>query len=624
MKSLPKFLVYVLPVLAVFSLLAAGAFLFRDKIPFLAPKPEEVTLTYWGLFEPREVLEPLIKEYQEENPHVTIDYTLQSYTTFARYKETLYTRLQQGAGPDIARMHATWVPQFNRYLATSPPSIFESFSQDFYPVVVDSCTIQGKVLAAPLMYDGLVIIYNKDLFRDAAISAPPETWKEFRDVATKLTNWQGNDPRNRLLQAGAAIGSSVNVSHASDIVGLMLAQSDVQIPSQLSSRASQDVFTFYTNFVATDHIWDETWPTDISAFAEGKVGMLIAPSWQLARLEKMSPGFEIGVTPVPQVPKLEGGLTEIGWANFWVEGVSANTEHAEEAWKFLKFLSEKSSQEQLMTRARSVKGFSFASPRQDMRTTADGEYLSAVLRWAQNSRTGIMSSCSGNTDYVSAVNESITDILGGASVASCLEELTGTLGALDESSSLGLQSEPILCSLASFGLEIPSIEKEEVEEPVEEEQEEATPSAELEEEEEIVEEDVSEEEQEVALTCEGLTASPLSGEIPLDVTFSARPSHEALVNTYRFAYGDGNVDETTSSQVTHTYSQAGTYTASVRIEDTLGNLTPQVADCEATISALRPEKDEASPSADMPTGYSIPTYMLVGLGFILLTLGLLF
>ncbi len=135
---------------------------------------------------------------------------------------------------------------------------------------------------------------------------------------------------------------------------------------------------------------------------------------------------------------------------------------------------------------------------------------------------------------------------------------------------------------------------------------------------------MEEEESEEVLTCAGLTATPLSGEIPLDVTFSARPSNEALVRTYRFAYGDGDVDETTSSQVTHTYSQASTYTASVRIEDTSGNLTPKVADCEATISAQRPEKDEASPSADMPTGYNIPTFVLVGLGLLLLTLGFLF
>lgn len=620
MKNLPRILTFLLPVLALLFLAAAGLIFFRDKIPFLAPEPEEVTLTYWGLFEPREVIEPLIKEYQEENPHVTIDYTLQSYTTFAQYKETLYTRLQQGAGPDIARIHSTWVPQFSRYLAASQPDLFPTFSQDFYPVVVGACTMQEEVVAAPLMYDGLVIIYNRDLFRDAAISAPPETWKDFRDIATKLTNWQGNDPTNRLLQAGAAIGSSSNVSHAADIVGLMLAQSDVQIPSQLDSRASQDVFTFYTNFVDKDHVWNEQWPTDISAFADGNVGMVIAPSWQLARLQKMSTDFEIGVAPVPQVPKLEGGLTEIGWANFWVESVSANTEYSEEAWKFLQFLSERSSQERMMSRSRDVKGFSFASPRQDLRTSLEGDQMEAVVKWAQNAKTSVITSCAGNTDYERAVNSAIGDILGRASVAPRLEDLHDDLVTLEEGHSLGLQGDPLSCTLASFGLSVPSIEKEEVaDEPVVEEEPEATPSADLTEEEEEDDEIT-----EASLACEDLTASTLSGNIPLDVTFSARASDPALVNSYRFAYGDGSVDDVATSEITHTYSQAGTYTASVRMEDADGVLTPRVADCEATISALRPEKDEASPSADIPTGHKLPAVFLVGLGLFLLSLGFLF
>ena len=87
------------------------------------------------------------------------------------------------------------------------------------------------------------------LWEEAAISAPPETWKEFRDTAIKLTNWRDNDPKKALLQSGAAVGTADNVSHPADILGLMLAQSEVSIPTQLDSQASQDVFTFYTNFV---------------------------------------------------------------------------------------------------------------------------------------------------------------------------------------------------------------------------------------------------------------------------------------------------------------------------------------------------------------------------------------
>ena len=621
--SLPKSLVTIFSILLLLGLVGSGLYVFRERLPFSISKPKKVTLTYWGLFESQEVMEPLISDYQESHPNVTIDYQLQSYPTFSRYKKTLYGRLEQAGGPDIMRVHATWVPQFANYLSPLPSSVMslQQFGETFYPVALDTCQFQGSIYGLPLMYDGLALLYNKDLFKEAAISSPPGTWREFRDIAVKLTQWKGGDPKERILQAGAAIGASSNITYASDILGLMLSQSEVAVPAQLSSRAAEDVFTFYTNFVLEDRVWDESLASEISAFLAGKVGMIFVPSWEIVRLKRQSPDFSWGVVGVPQVPKLEGGLTNTGWANFWVETVSASSPHPEEAWEFLKFLSERSSQEMLFDTAVQMRGGAFSYSRQDMGAVLSGDKnLSSVIQWAATSKMNPINSCSGNTDYEAAITDAVSGVLSGKRVGIALKAAESTLSSLVDGRSLGLEGDANVCSLASFGLNVPKIELEEEEKKKEEEEKKKKEEVALEPQPSPKPTGKIEE---VPLTCLDLSAVPSAGEIPLEVTFSARLSNSLRAKVYRFAFGDGEVDETVLPRVTHVYTQEGTYTASLRIEDIDGNLSKEVEDCTATISARRPKVTEASPSAKAKTGISLPAVLLTVLGAFFMLFGVL-
>jgi len=618
MKNLPKILILIVAILA-FLGLGLGVYFFRQKIPFIAPRQKKVTLSYWGLFEPPEVVKPLIAEYQKENPHVTIDYQPQTYTSFSQYKKTLYNRLKEGSGPDIARVHASWIPQFEDLISPLPADIMSSseYGKRFLPVTSQACQVRGSTYCIPLMYDGLVLLYNKSLFSEAAVASPPETWKEFRDIAVKLTQWEENDPQKRILQAGAAIGAADNVDHAPDILGLMLVQSEVSIPTQLSSQAAQDVFTFYTNFARKDHVWDETWPDSLSAFASGKVGMIFADSWEVALLKSKKLGFSLGVAPVPQVPKLEGGLTSAGWANFWVESVFLDSGKAREAWKFLKFLSEKTSQEELANGEKRVRGLPFPSSRNDLVSTVTANsYLAPVLKYASGAKFASFSSCAGNPDYESIILKATNDILKGSPVGESLQEAEKALTSLIGSRSLGTTTSERACLLTSFGwgempevAEVPPAETTPSATPETKPVPAGTPAP-------TVTPPV------VPLSCQALTASPRQGEVPLKVTFTARASDTSRVHGYRFAFGDGVVSETSQAAATHTYSTAGTYTATVRIKDEKGILTPETPLCQATISAQRPAV--ATTSARPTTGFTPPLLVVSLLSTLLLVLGILF
>ena len=91
-------------------------------------KNEQINLTYWTAWEDPKVLEPLIKEYETQNPNVKIKLEVQDIKSLADYIERLFTRINNGGenAPDIYRFHNSWIPQLQTILLPLPKEIVKS------------------------------------------------------------------------------------------------------------------------------------------------------------------------------------------------------------------------------------------------------------------------------------------------------------------------------------------------------------------------------------------------------------------------------------------------------------------------------------------------------------------
>lgn len=318
----------------------------------------EMVLEYWGLWEPESVMNGLISEFEKDNPGVKIKYT---QATIIDYRKRLQSALASGSGPDIFRIHNTWLPMFVDDLAPAPARLVESLSLEtnYYPVVKESLYAQGNFYGVPLMIDTLALFYNKDILDQYQVS-PPRDWDQFRQLANQLTV---RDQEGRILQAGAAMGAASNVDHWSDILGLMMIQNGAPIAGPYGDDAQQ-ALDFFLVFTKKDRVWDETLPDSTRAFAGGKLAFYFAPSWRIINLYELNPDLNFGVAPVPQLPERE----PVSWATFWVEGVSARADEAEQemAWKFLEFLSQKESLERIFKAGNQVHYIGQLYPRLDM------------------------------------------------------------------------------------------------------------------------------------------------------------------------------------------------------------------------------------------------------------------
>ncbi len=318
----------IIPLIILGGIILLLAFLAMTFLPKLLKKSSPVTLTYWGLWEPTSVMQAVISDYEAKNPNIKINYSMQSPKN---YRTRVFAAGNQANSPDIIRIHNTWLPQLRQNLSPAEPTIFKpSDLSGYYPIVQKNFTSGGKVYAIPLEIDGLALFYNDDIFKAAGATVPTD-WNALRKLAFDLTK---TNPTTKIIErAGVALGTTSNVDHWSDIVGLLILQNSGN-PGKPSETAVQQALTFYTLISTQDKSWDASQPNSTYAFATGTVAMIIAPAWEVAEIKAINPELNFKVAPTPVLP-----TENSAWATYWAEAVPATSKHPTEAWNFIKYLS---------------------------------------------------------------------------------------------------------------------------------------------------------------------------------------------------------------------------------------------------------------------------------------------
>jgi len=161
--------------------------------------PITLNVSLWGDASRADLYQTAIDLYEEENPNITIDLQFADLTP---YLERLATSAAAKDLPDVLWMRDTHV---GRYAAGGALLDLSSYIPDTIDVdnlggaAVSTGEVDGGVYALPTHYVGQAIVYNVDLFDDNGLDATEiETWDDFADVATELTDpansfWGTND-----------------------------------------------------------------------------------------------------------------------------------------------------------------------------------------------------------------------------------------------------------------------------------------------------------------------------------------------------------------------------------------------------------------------------------------------
>jgi multiple sugar transport system substrate-binding protein len=198
--------------------------------------------------------------------------------------------------------------------------------------------------------DTLAMYYNKDLFNNAGITAPPIYWnREFQQDIKKLTK---QDNKGQIIQSGVALGGGDNIERSSDILSVLMIQNGTDMmddngqvrfhlrPTAFKDRdysPGLDALRFYTDFsnpAKEVYSWNKTLDNSLDMFIQGKLAIMFGYSYMLQQIRAGAPKLNFSVARLPQI---EGNSQNINFANYWVEVVAKKSKYISEAWDFIQF-----------------------------------------------------------------------------------------------------------------------------------------------------------------------------------------------------------------------------------------------------------------------------------------------
>lgn len=370
-----KRLFFVGVIIAVFVL----AFVIIKAFASKTAESKEVTITYWGLWENDATFRALTADFEAKNPKIKVQYIKQSPK---QYRERLQSAINRGEGPDGFRFHNTWVAMLRNQLALVPPTIMTpaEFTSAFFPVFASDLVAGQSIFGLPLMIDGLGLYINEDLFATAGVT-PPTTWTDVINIVPKLTVKNGST----LVTSAIALGTASNVEHFSDIVALMFMQNGASL-TKLSGKEAEETLVFYKKFSDPNdplYTWSDGIDMSVSAFAAGRVAMILAPSWRAHDVKAINPNLRFKIVPVPQLPG-----NSVAWASYWVEGVSSKSKYQMQTWEFVKYLTSVEGATRLYTEGSKTRLFGEPFSRIELANTiAEDSFTGAYVKQATFARS---------------------------------------------------------------------------------------------------------------------------------------------------------------------------------------------------------------------------------------------
>lgn len=346
-------------------------FMLGSKKP--VPPIEPVSLTFWGVYDDKEVYDTIIKEFMNIKPKTSISYRK---LPPQEYQRAIIEALASGKGPDIIMVPNSEIFKNKEILISMPPcivynkiyqkyfvsvadiipplprktpqnnceytsvafkkelykNILKNYGNNFVDVAAYDFIFDDKVYALPLYVDTLALFYNKDHFYAANIPSPPSTWKEFIETVLKLRRIR---PDGSIERAAVALGDTKTVHRAVDIFIALAMQSGASLidlekskvsltEGKISSKGQTilpvvDALNFYFAFSNPSFLIDNkfdvyTWNNrqnySIDAFTRGELSMMFGYSYIIPDLKSKNAYLNFGIAPFPQLePDLKKKVT---------------------------------------------------------------------------------------------------------------------------------------------------------------------------------------------------------------------------------------------------------------------------------------------------------------------------
>jgi raffinose/stachyose/melibiose transport system substrate-binding protein len=315
----------------------------------VAPAAEKVTVTWWHIStadEHKAIWQKMADDYMATHPNVNVEITVLENEAF---KTKLTTVMQSGEPPDIFQSWGGGV--MNQY---AEAGLLKDITADldadggawrntFAPGALGVYGYKDKNYGVPWDMGMIGFWYNKDLFAQAGIEAPPTTWAELIDDVKKLKEagitplalgegdkWPGMHMWAYLV---TRLGGKANFEGALLRTGAFTDGPFVEAGKMLQELIALEPFQ--------DGFLGATYNDEAAAMGNGKAAMELMGQWAPAvekdnSADKLGIGDKLGWFPFPMVEGGKGDPNDaVGGGNGFAIGKNASPE----AIDFVKYLT---------------------------------------------------------------------------------------------------------------------------------------------------------------------------------------------------------------------------------------------------------------------------------------------
>ncbi|MBU9712883.1 extracellular solute-binding protein [Evansella tamaricis] len=275
----------------------------------------------------------LIEEYVAENPHVSIN--LQN-SDMNDLHDNLFTSISAGSGaPDITMIEEAQIERFK-----TAPQAFENLydygASDVEGDFLDWVWNNGRSAEGDFQF-GLptdigptVMFYRTDVFEEAGFDSSPEavsdlvaTWDDFEEVGRQIKDSTGK----LMTDAGELV---YNARRDQATQQYFNPDGDLIMDEHNQIRDAFDYVAglFEQDLVGDIPLWTPEW---FGGMGDGTYATMLAPAWMQGVIKDNEP--EEGVWSITTMPEGAGN-----WGGSYL-AIPSETEHAEEAYAFIQWLT---------------------------------------------------------------------------------------------------------------------------------------------------------------------------------------------------------------------------------------------------------------------------------------------
>ena len=295
-------------------------------------KKDEITMWLVGSEAQARTIVDLSREFTSQTGIKVVCEAISWWGAHSKY----LTSIAGGVTPDIGTMGLTWGMEFGELGAMVDlnavfPDDVAVLGSNIFAGIIESTKLGDKVFGVPLDLSEQIIYYRTDI-----IPEPPETWKEFLDLVKKMRSenrgvifdwgsmeWIGFAPF--LWQAG---GDFFNSDYT-----------DVTLDTPEAIAALEYFAGLYAAGIPKTQIPIE------QGMRTGDYPMAISGSWKIISLQLGAPEIREKWS-IATLPKGPSGK-HTAFVGGRIMGIFSSSKMKNEAWNFIKFLSDKDTQHKL-------------------------------------------------------------------------------------------------------------------------------------------------------------------------------------------------------------------------------------------------------------------------------------